>query len=93
MALWKNWLRWVRPLRPACARNRTFLWMCVVLMGFCVRKDLPGITSFVRALGLGAIFYDRLLDFFHSPALDGVLSVSMRKCMKIAPKGVVRIND
>jgi hypothetical protein len=70
MALWKHWLRWVRPLRPACARNRTFLWMCVVLMGFCVREDLLGVTSFVRALGLDAMFYDRLLDFFHSPALD-----------------------
>ena len=70
MALWKHWLHWVRPLRPACARNRTFLWMCVILMGFCVRQDLLGVTSFVRALGLDAMFYDRLLDFFHSGALD-----------------------
>jgi hypothetical protein len=70
MALWKHWLGWVRPLRPACSRNRTFLWMCVILMGFCVREDLLGVTSFVRALGLDAIYYDRLLDFFHSPALD-----------------------
>jgi hypothetical protein len=70
MVLWKHWLGWVRPLRPACSRNRTFLWMCVILMGFCVREDLLGVTSFVRALGLDAIYYDRLLDFFHSPALD-----------------------
>jgi hypothetical protein len=39
-------------------------------MGFCVREDLLGVTSFVRALGLDAMFYDRLLDCFHSPALD-----------------------
>jgi hypothetical protein len=44
--------------------------MCVVLAGFCVREDLWGVTSLVRALGLEAACYDRLLDFFHSPALN-----------------------
>jgi len=29
-----------------------------------------GVTSIVRALGLEPACYDRLLDFFHSPALD-----------------------
>lgn len=45
------------------------MWMLVVLMGFCVREDLLGVTSFVRALGLVPICYDRLLDLFHSDAL------------------------
>jgi hypothetical protein len=44
--------------------------MLVVLAGFCVRDDLLGVTSIVRGLGLRAMCYDRLLDFFHSPALD-----------------------
>jgi hypothetical protein len=44
--------------------------MGVVLVGLCVREDLWGVTSLVRALGLQALCYDRLLDFFHSPALD-----------------------
>jgi hypothetical protein len=70
MALWIEWLRWLRPLRAACARRRTFLWMLVALMGFCVREDLLGVTSFVRALGLEVTLYDRMLDFFHSGALD-----------------------
>jgi hypothetical protein len=35
-----------------------------------VRQDLRGVTSIVRALGLEPACYDRLLDFFHSPALD-----------------------
>jgi len=35
-----------------------------------VRKDLLGVTSIVRALGLEPACYDRILDFFHSPALD-----------------------
>jgi hypothetical protein len=34
------------------------------------RKELLGVTSTVRALGLEPACYDRLLDFFHSPALD-----------------------
>ena len=32
--------------------------------------DLDGVTSIVRALGLEPACYDRLLDFFHSSALD-----------------------
>jgi len=40
MRLWLEWWRWCTPLRGACARNRTFLWMGVVLIGFCARDDL-----------------------------------------------------
>lgn len=70
MNLWIEWWRWCTSLRGACARHRTFLWMAVVLLAFCVRDDLGGVTSFVRGLGLEAACYNRLLDFFHSPALD-----------------------
>jgi len=44
--------------------------MVTVLAGMTIRTDLLGVTSTVRALGLLAQCYDRLLDFFHSPALD-----------------------
>ena len=70
MKLWSEWWRWCAPLHEACARTRTALWMYVVVAGFCVRQDLWGVTSLVRALGLQAACYDRLLDFFHSAALD-----------------------
>jgi hypothetical protein len=73
MRLWYEWWQWCAPLRGACARPRTFLWMGVALIGFCVRDDLWGVTSFVRVLGLEAACYDRLLDFFHSPALNVTL--------------------
>jgi hypothetical protein len=43
--------------------------MGAALIGFSVREDLLGVTSFVRVLGLDAMYYDRLLDLFHSPAL------------------------
>src|ERR1039458_6135190 len=57
-------------LRSAYARNRTFLWMALCLAGMTIRKDLLGVTSIVRALGLEPTCYHRLLDLFHSPALD-----------------------
>ena len=68
--LWNHWWNLVCELRSACARSRTFLWMSLCLAGMTVRKDLLGVTSIVRALGLEPACYDRLLDFFHSPALD-----------------------
>jgi hypothetical protein len=44
--------------------------MATCLAGMTVRGDLMGVTSIVRALGLVPACYDRLLDFFHSPALN-----------------------
>src|SRR5450756_696693 len=70
LMLWYHWWNLVCELRSACARSRTFLWMSLCLAGFSTRKDLLGVTSIVRALGLEPACYDRLLDFFHSPALD-----------------------
>ena len=70
MDLWKCWWKLVIQLRPACARQRTFMWMCVVLVGLSIRTELLGVTSFIRCLGLCECCYDRLLDFFHSAALN-----------------------
>jgi len=70
MVLWWEWWKAVQGLRGACARARTFLWMAVALAGLCVREDLLGVTSLVRVFGLKLACYDRLLDFFHSNALN-----------------------
>src|SRR5208283_1172803 len=70
MQLWIHWLSAVSLLRPACSRLRTFLWLTVCLSGISIRPDTFGVTSIVRAFGLKEAFYDRLLDFFHSPALN-----------------------
>lgn len=67
--LWYHWWLLVQPLRQACSRTRTFCWMVLCLMGLSIRPDLRGVSSIVRALGLLPSCYDRLLDFFHSPAL------------------------
>ena len=68
--LWLAWWRALQPLRPACARTRTFLWLALVLAALCLRPDLAGVTSLVRALGLSELSYYGLLHFFHSPALN-----------------------
>jgi hypothetical protein len=69
MILWIAWWNWVRELRPAFARNRTFLGFAASLAATCTRVDLRGVTRLVRALGLRQACYDRLLDFFHSPSV------------------------
>jgi hypothetical protein len=91
--LWKVWWELVCELRSACARTRTFLWMGVCLAGMATRKDLMGVTSIVRALGLVPACYDRLLDFFHSPALDlAQLTRGWRTLVFRAHPGILRVN-
>ena len=91
--LWSHWWNLVCGLRSACARTRTFLWMALCLAGFTVRKDLLGVTSIVRALGLEPACYDRLLDFFHSQALD-LNKLTLAWCalvFRVHP-GILRVN-
>lgn len=90
--LWKQWWELVLTLRPACARTRTFLWMVVCLAGMTTRKDLMGVTSVVRAMGLVPVCYDRLLDFFHSPAMDlDKLTRAWRDLVFRVHPGLVRV--
>jgi hypothetical protein len=70
MELWLYWFSVVWHLRAACSRLRTFLWLSVCLAGMCIRPDLFGVTSIVRAFGLTESCYDRILDFFHSASLN-----------------------
>ncbi len=69
------------------------MWMLVILAGFCVRDDLLGVTSFVRSLGLHAMCYDRMLDFFHSPALDlNILTKTWAELVVNMHPGLLRCN-
>ena len=91
--LWNDWWNLVCDLRSACARTRTFLWMALCLAGITTRKELLGVTSIVRALGLEPACYDRLLDFFHSPALD-LNKLTLAWCALVfrAHPGILRVN-
>jgi len=91
--LWNHWWKLVCELRSACARTRTFLWMCLCLAGMTTRKDLLGVTSIVRALGLVPACYDRLLDLLHSSALDlNKLTHAWRALVFRAHPGILRLN-
>ena len=68
--LWKEWFGCVWALRCACTRHRTFVYLVLVLVGFSIRTDLAGVTSFIRSLALQPRLYPRLLHFFHSTALQ-----------------------
>jgi len=93
MLLWSHWWIIVSQLRPACSRQRSFLWLAVTLAAMGVRRDLGGVTSFVRALGLKPACYGCLLDFFHSPSLcvDALARTWVRVVLKVHP-GVQRVN-
>lgn len=70
MRLWIEWWKVVVCLRAACSRTRSFMWLVVALAGFSVRSDFLGVTSIVRGLGLHGHYYDSLIRFFHSTAID-----------------------
>jgi len=66
--------------------------MVVCLAGMTTRKDLMGVTSIVRAMGLVPVCYDRLLDFFHSPAVDlDKLTRAWRDLVFRVHPGLVRV--
>jgi hypothetical protein len=91
--LWIQWWNLTCELRSACARTRTFLWMSLCLAGMTVRRDLLGVTSIVRALGLEPACYDRLLDFFHSAALNlNKLTCAWCALVFRLDPGILRVN-
>ena len=94
LLLWSAWLRALQPLRPACARSSTFLWLVVVLAALCLRPDLAGVTSLVRALGLSDASYYCLLHFFHSPALnlDRLTQLWRQTLQHLFRRRLVRVN-
>jgi len=69
ICLWREWFRCVWTLRSSCTRGSIFVKLVLVLVGFSVRTEQAGVTSFIRGLGLQPRFYHRLLDVFHSEGL------------------------
>ena len=70
MELTVAWWSLVSQLRPAFAREKTFNWAIIVIMGFCTREDsLGGVSSFVRCLEINPKYYQRILHLFASSAV------------------------
>ena len=92
--LWLGCWRALQPLRPACARTTTFLWLVLVLVAFCLRPDLAGVTSLVRSLGLADASYYGLLHFFHSPALnlERLTQLWRQTLQRLFRRHLVRVN-
>src|SRR5260370_42288399 len=70
MSLWIAWWDAIWLLRPAFSRLRAFMWFAIPVAGLTVRTDSPGVTSIVRALKLRPRLYNKLLDHFHSDAVQ-----------------------
>jgi hypothetical protein len=94
MKLWIHWCNAIWLLRPACSRLRTFVWFASCVAGLTVRTDLLGVTSIVRALGLHARFYYKLLDHFHTPGvhLDAMSALWAQVVLRLFPDPL-RVND
>lgn len=70
MRLWREWAHAVGQLRDAARQDRTWLWVCLILVGFCTRPDLAGATSWVRATFLGTAAYHGVLNVFRGRGVD-----------------------
>ena len=93
MSLWIPWWNAIWRLRPAFSRLRSFLWFVTAVAGFTVRTELLGVTSLVRALKLEARFYNKLLDHFHSSAvqLDRLAALWTHTVLRLFPQPL-RVN-
>jgi hypothetical protein len=93
MHLWLQWWMNIWQLRPACSRLRSFLWFACCVAGITVRTDNLGVTSIVRALGLKQMFYDRLLDSFHSRAISLTQMTTLWVSIVLSSfPGILRVN-
>ena len=95
LTLWSVWWRALAPLRPACSRTATFLWLAAILAAFCIRPDLAGVTSLLRALGLRRCCYYSLLHFFHSDALnlETLTRLWCQGLWRLLPRHIVRVGS
>lgn len=94
MELWTLWWGAITRLRPAFSYKATFFWFALIVAGLCVRRDLLGVTSIVRALGLKPALYSNLLHTIHSTAidLDQLSSLWTRSACELFPDPV-RFNE
>jgi hypothetical protein len=73
--------RILEAFRPCFARQAAYHWFAVVVLGFMVRIDQCGVSSFLRWLGIEPSLYTALLSFFRAKSWQ--LSTIMHRWWKI----------
>jgi len=54
--------------RTCFSRKAAFNWFVIIIMGFIIRLDHHGASSFIRWLALKPSHYTALLSFFRAPS-------------------------
>jgi len=95
MKLWREWFRCVLEIKPSCTNYKTFLWMIAVLAAFSMRREIVGVTSFIRCLALEGNCYYLLLHFFHSNAvsLPELTRLWVKLCFRLFDPFMYVLND
>ena len=52
--------------RPCFSRAKAYCWFVIVTVGFMIRQDHLGVTSFIRDMDLGPHWYESLIHFFRA---------------------------
>ena len=76
----------IMSFRRCFSRKLAFHWFVIAIMGFIVRGDKLGITSFIRELNLDPKFYVTFLHFFRSSAWN--LDTLTRQWIKLVTESV-----
>jgi hypothetical protein len=92
--LWRHWYQAIAALRPAFARQQTFLWFVVCVAGMSVRSDNLGVSSIVRALALKGRCYSNLRRCYHSAGikLERLSALWTRLVLRLFGEKIARVN-
>ena len=68
--------------------------MITILIAFCIRSDLAGVTSFVRCLGVKPAAYFCILHFFHSSGvnLENLTQLWITLCLSLFENVLYKID-
>jgi hypothetical protein len=57
--------------KSSFSNNRTFMWFCASVVGFCAgADDIGGVSSITRNLGMRDKGYEGLIRFFRSTGVN-----------------------
>jgi hypothetical protein len=79
--------------RSCFSRQAAFYWFLIIIMGFIVRFDHLGVTSFVRWLFLRPECYELILHFFRSTAWNLDCLLQYWAAMAVNHYPLIKFND